>query len=181
MARRIADSPVLETLAVCAIAGGQSKAGLEPPQPIVPAVRREASDVLDFWIGRWDVFADDGRRIGTAVSEKILGGRAVLEHWRGVAGDERKQLYIHKPATGEWTGVSVMDEGGWREKVLVESSPGSVRFQGELSIAGGPVFLDRTTIVPSGADRVRHVVERSRDGGVSWQVSSRAVYVRSRE
>jgi hypothetical protein len=170
---------VLQTLAVCAIAGGQSRTIIEQPtEPVAPSARRDAGGVLDFWIGRWDVFGDDGRRIGTSVIEKILGGRAVLDSWRGVGGDERKYLYIHKPAAGEWTEVTVMKAGGWREKILVDSAPGTVRFQGELAMASGALLLDRTTFIPLEAGRVRRIVERSRDGGVSWQRASSVVCVR---
>jgi hypothetical protein len=170
---------VLQTLAVCAIAGGQSATGRDRTAPAVAlSARREASDALDFWIGRWDVVAADGRRIGTTVIEKILGGRAVLEQWRGIGGDERKRLYIYKPATGQWTEVAVMEPGGWREKILVESAPGTVRFQGELTIRGGKILLDRTTFVPLAPHRVQQIVDRSRDGGLTWQPASTSVYLK---
>ena len=171
MVRRISDWPVLQTLAVCAIAGGNlSAAG--------PGTSRDEPDVLDFWVGHWDVFSDDGRRIGTNVIEKVPGGCAVIEKWLGAEGDERRSLFVFKPASREWTQVWMTGTGEWERKIVIESSPGSVRFQEDSRRSGRRLQLDRTTLTQLPGSRVRQLVERSRDGGATWHRYFEAVYVR---
>ncbi len=171
MVRRISDWPVLQTLAVCAIAGGNSSAA-------EPGTARDEPDVFDFWVGHWDVFSDDGRRIGTNVIEKVPGGCAVIEKWLGAGGDERRSLFVFKPASREWTQVWMTGTGEWERKILIESSPGSVRFQDDSRRSGRRLQLDRTTLTQLADRRVRELVERSRDGGATWHRYFEAVYAR---
>jgi hypothetical protein len=77
--------------------------------------------VLDFWLGEWSVRTRDGAPAGTNLVECVLGGHAVLEHWRSVAGDEGKSLFhLDRPA-GTWKQVRVMhslDEGAtWKDEL----------------------------------------------------------------
>jgi hypothetical protein len=59
-----------------------------------------------------------------------------------------------------------------------EFKDGGVRFQGEISKPDGTSYLDRTTLTPLTGDRVRQVIEISRDGGKTWQVTFDAEYRR---
>jgi hypothetical protein len=53
-----------------------------------------------------------------------------------------------------------------------------VRFQGEIPKPDGTSYLDRTTLSPLSGNRVRQVIEISRDGGKTWQVTFDAEYPR---
>lgn len=139
-----------------------------------------AFETLDFWVGEWEVFVG-AQRVGTNRIEKILGGCAILEHWADARGSEGKSLFYHQPATGEWKQVWVTATpgrpGGVKEKTLVERLPdGGVRFQGEIPVEGGGSYLDRTTLMPAGDGTVRQLIERSTDGGTTWEVGFDAVY-----
>jgi tetratricopeptide (TPR) repeat protein len=135
---------------------------------------------LDFWVGRWDVF-DGATKDGTNVIEKTLNGCALIENWKDVLGHEGKSLFYYNPVTGKRKQVWVTDVGPLKEKVEVEvAEKGAVRFQGELPQKGGGTVLDRTTLTPLPGDRVRQVIERSRDGGRTWEVGYDAVYVRQK-
>ena len=66
-----------------------------------------------------------------------------------------------------------------KEKRRVDAeAPGAVRFQGEIPLAAGGSYLDRTTLTPLDGGRVRQVIEVSRSGGDAWQTVFDAVYVR---
>ena len=176
--RRIADWPVLQTLAVCAIAGGQTTSPDRKAAGAGAEMPCDEPNVLDFWVGQWDVFSDDGRRIGTNVIERVPGGCAVLENWLGTEGDEGRSLFVFRPALREWTQVWMTASGEWKRKILIDSSPGEVRFQDAATRSGVCLQLDRTTLTELGHSRVRRLVERSRDGGATWQRYFEAVYMR---
>ncbi len=135
---------------------------------------------LDFWVGTWAVEVS-GQRVGTNRIEKILGGCAVAEHWTDASVRRGYSLFYYIPALGEWRQVWVTEYatgvGGVKEKRLVARLPdGGLRFQGEIPVAGGDSYLDRTTLTPLDDRRVRQVIEVSRDGGATWRVTFDAMY-----
>ena len=140
---------------------------------------------LDFWVGEWDVLAD-GQPVGGNRIEKILGGCALLEHWTDARGGEGKSLFYFSPALAEWRQVWVTETpgapGGVKEKTLVERlEGGGVRFQGDIPAPGGGSYLDRTTLTPLPDGTVRQLIERSVDGGATWQSGFDAIYRRRPE
>lgn len=160
---------------------------LSQPQTAKPATHPCDADPayhkLDFWVGKWDVFDNhDGSKNGTDVNEKILNGCAIIENWTEAEGSgEGKSLFYYQKATGLWKQVWVTDQGPMKEKRLVEEfKDGGVRFQGEIPQVGGGSHLDRTTLTPLANDRVRQVIEISRDGGKKWDVVFDAEYRRQK-
>jgi len=152
------------------------------PNASPPCTADSAWRELDFWLGEWDVFAG-GRRAGTNRVERILGGCALVEHWTDAAGRQGRSLFYYSPVTAEWKQVWVTAQagspGGLKEKVLVERLPGgALRFQGEIPLAGGGAYLDRTTLTPLPDGRVWQLIEVSRDRGRTWQTTFDAEYVR---
>lgn len=136
---------------------------------------------LDFWVGDWRVFVGD-QQVGTNRVVKVLDGCAVTEEWTDARGSKGQSLFYVAPGSGQWRQVWVTDTalapGGVKEKQLVARFPdGALRFQGEIA-AGGVVVLDRTTLTLLDDGRVRQVIERSDDGGATWQTGFDAVYVR---
>ena len=89
--------------------------------------------------------------MGSDRIEKILDGCAVVENWTAADGKEK-------------TLVAGDDDGG-------------VRFQGEIPVAGGGSYFDRTTLTPLPDGTVHQVIEVSRDGE-TWQAVFDAVYRR---
>jgi hypothetical protein len=125
--------------------------------------------LLDFWVGDWDVVSPQGERQGSNRIEKILGGCAILEHWRDTQGGEGKSLFYYQPAGRIWKQVWVTDTAAVKEKTMLTSYSGrGLRFQGELPKKAGGTYLDRTTLVPLADGRVQQVIEISLDGGRTW-------------
>lgn len=133
--------------------------------------------VLDFWLGTWDVRARDGTWAGANVVERVLDGCAVLEHWRGAAGDEGKSLFYYDGSGPTWKQVWVA-RGCVKEKQLDVALLPEVRFTGTAYVQGLEL-PDRTTltVLPDGG--VGQLIEHSRDGGATWTASFDAVYRRT--
>jgi hypothetical protein len=134
---------------------------------------------MDFWLGQWDVLLANGARAGTNRIHKILKGCAILENWESARGSKGKSLFFFNTVTRRWKQVWVTDSGSVKEKTLIETlEDGGLRFQGEIPQRTGEALLDRTTLTPLGPDRVRQLIEISRDDGKTWQTTFDAAYVR---
>ena len=149
-------------------------------QPPADCSTDPAFHVLDFWLGDWRVTVGN-QEVGHDRVERILGGCAIMEHWRGATGDEGKSLFYYDPRLPGWRQVWVTTRvaapGGLKEKHLVARYPdGGVRFQGERPGPGGTLVFDRTTLTPMDGGRVHQVIETSADGGASWRAGFDAIY-----
>lgn len=148
-----------------------------------PCAQDAAFQRLDFWVGTWTVRdAQSEEVVGTNRIEKVLRDCALLEHWTDVRGRRGLSLFYYDVAAQTWKQVWVTDRatapGGLKEKRLVDTLPdGRVRFQGEVTLPDGRTYLDRTTLTPLPDGRVRQVIERSTDGGTTWQTGFDAYYV----
>lgn len=168
-------------LAVLALLGAGTPLHGSGPSTQEGSCATEAYRRLDFWVGDWEVRSGD-RRVGDNRIEKVLGGCALLEHWRSADGGRGKSLFYYAPAENVWKQVWVTSAptrpGGVKEKVLLDSYDGpGVRFQGRIRLPDGGSYLDRTTLVPRDGGRVRQVVETSSDGGDSWETRFDALYL----
>jgi hypothetical protein len=152
-----------------------------PQQPPPRSCDGPLYRLLDFWVGSWDVFLPDGKKAGTNRIEKALAGCAIFEHWQDTAGGGGKSLFYAAGLQPVWKQVWVTDSGSIKEKQLIEQLPGgALRFQGTLPRAGGDTVLDRTTLTPQDAGRVRQLIEQSDDNGVTWRTTFLGLYTRSR-
>jgi hypothetical protein len=138
--------------------------------------------LLDFWLGSWNVFVGD-TLVGTNRVEKILDGCAIHEDWRQPDGWDGQSLFYVDPRTKQWKQVWVttraLDRGGLKEKVLIGRPGGtSTRFQGQMFLPDGRSLLDRTTLTPLPNGDVRQVIEISGDGGDTWRTTFDARYRR---
>ena len=140
-----------------------------------------AFDLLDFWLGEWEVYSDD-EQVGTNRIEKILSGCAVLEHWRGTGGGEGKSLFFvagDRAWKQVWVTQWATRPGGVKEKTQQQiDDANKVRFQGRITLPDGGSYLDRTTLSKLPSGEVRQVIETSRDEGKTWERGFDAIYRR---
>ncbi len=138
---------------------------------------------LDFWLGSWQVFDEEGVLQGANEIEKVLKGCLVVENWHGTASGEGKSWFYYNTHTKRWKQVWITtraaEPGGMKEKELIETfADGGVRFQGRIHVGTGQTILDRTTLAPLPDGRVRQTIEISRNNGETWEPTFDAYYVR---
>ena len=163
--------------------GAASRANAQSVAPSPSCGADSVYHVLDFWVGNWTVVDSSGSRLGTNRIEKILGECAISETWRDTDGEGRS-LFYYVPSQRRWKQVWVtpqaLQAGGIKEKLLIASGPGTVRFQGEVIGPKGGLILDRTTLTAMSGGRVRQLIEISRDGGTTWRPNFDGIYVPAR-
>lgn len=157
-------------------------AGLAAEGPL-PCTQVPGYQQLDFWVGEWKVFDQEGNKVGDNTIQKVLKGCAITERWRSAAGNEGRSWFYYDYAAKQWKQVWVTEmatmTGGTKEKALVENfEDGGVRFQGTIRMPDGGSYLDRTTLTPQPDGNVRQHIEISADNGESWKTAFDARYVR---
>ena len=135
---------------------------------------------FDFWLGSWDVFAPDGRRVGTNRIEPLYDGAALAEHWEGAGGIRGTSLNALDAGSGRWhqtwvdsSGSLLHLDGGMRGPSMV--------LEGTARADDAPERLDlqRITWTPNPDGSVRQHWEVSSDGGTTWRTAFDGEYRRS--
>ena len=81
---------------------------------------------FDFWVGTWDVFDPDGKKVGENDIRKILNGCVVFENWQSARGQYAgKSFNTYDPVTRQWnqvwvdtTGATIHFSGSYADKVM---------------------------------------------------------------
>ena len=137
---------------------------------------------LDFWLGEWDVFTQNGEKVGENRIEKILSDCAIMEQWVGNDGSQGKSLFYFDTVNKRWTQIwiteNTMRPGGLKQKYLVTDfgDETHVRFQGQYFDGKGRIILDRTTLIKMNDGNIRQIIETSKDKGVNWRIGFDALY-----
>ncbi len=133
---------------------------------------------FDFWIGSWDVTAQD-RVVGHNDIVPFAGGCGLLENWTAGDGSGGKSINAWRPTEKRWTqhwvgaGGTILDlSGGLVDGRMVLSGPAR-------QTPNGPV-LDRITWIPVSPDTVRQIWDLSTDEGTNWRTVFSGTYVRKK-
>ncbi|HJO04965.1 MAG TPA: hypothetical protein QGG47_13440 [Acidobacteriota bacterium] len=115
---------------------------------------------FDFWIGDWEVFNPQGQRVGSNRIDKVLGGCALHESWRGSTGHRGSSYNFYDTTSGKWhqtwidvAGAPLYINGGFAE--------GRMRMVDEAGTS-------RITWTPLESGHVRQHWEQSADDGGTW-------------
>lgn len=139
--------------------------------------------MMNFWVGTWQVYDEEGKLVGNNRIEKILDQCAVMEHWQSAEGNEGKSLFYVDNNTGTWKQIWVTANaklpGGQKEKTLIFSKEKEqLLFQGTYLMNDEKV-LDRTLLTRINANEVKQEIQISRDGGLHWQSTFIGIYKRN--
>lgn len=145
-----------------------------PPAPCASAEHRQ----FDFWLGEWEVFGVDGKRVGTNTIASAYGGCVLHEQYATPRGYSGASFNIYDAGRDTWhqtwvdnTGTLLQLDGG-----LVD---GRMVLAGEAAGAGGSTTRHRITWTPNPDGSVRQFWESTNAAG-EWTVAFDGRYVRSK-
>jgi hypothetical protein len=133
---------------------------------------------FDFWIGEWDVYTADGQLAGTNRVERLLGGCALQEHWKGSRGLAGTSLNAYSPSDQKWHQTWV-DGNGMRLDLTGSLVDGRMVLEGDAAGAGR-MMKNRITWEKLEDGRVRQHWQVSADGGIQWTDAFVGFYVRQK-
>jgi len=143
--------------------------GAPPP----PCGQPEASQ-FDFWLGEWEVLAND-QVVGHNLITRIQGGCTLLEEYEAGGGRfEGKSFNYFDPGDGSWHQVWV-DNNGTRLHLAGGFSDGVMVMSGPRQAQNGPV-IDRISWTDNPDGTVRQLWELSSDDGATWQTLFDGLY-----
>jgi hypothetical protein len=136
---------------------------------------------FDFWAGDWRV-TEKGKLAGHNRIEKILGGCALLESWRGAGELRGHSLNFYDSADGHWhqtwvdsAGGSLDLVGGFERGAMVLSGRRPPRGDSDASTD----TIHRITWSPRSDGTVRQHWESSQDEGKTWSTLFDGIYAQS--
>jgi hypothetical protein len=133
---------------------------------------------FDFWLGDWEVYAND-QRAGTNRIEKTLDGCALTEHWLGASGEEGRSVNAWDAANRQWRQLWVATRGN----VLLLAGgvvDGAMVMEGvQPNAKTGKPQRQRIAWTRGDDGSVRQLWETSDDDGANWQVSFDGRYRRA--
>lgn len=146
---------------------------------VKPCQFSDHSRQLDFWIGKWDVFAPNGQKAGVNIIEPFADGCSLMENWTATGGGNGKSINYYDAATQKWYQHWIGSGGG---AVRYEGSfkDGAMRFEAETTAPNGQKVLNRLTFSKNDDGSVRQFAEISNDGGKTWNVSYDLKYVKAK-
>ena len=140
----------------------------QPPAPVQPApCAAPEYRQFDFWIGDWEVFDPNGKRVGENRIEAILGGCVLKENWTSASANHGESFNIYDARRKIWhqtwvdnSGSLLQIEGGLRGGAMVLSQ--------QVQGADGQTVTHRITWTPDDDGSVRQHWQ-SKSGDADWQ------------
>lgn len=138
---------------------------------------------FDFWLGEWEARGANvppNTPPSSSVITKIHNGCVILETWKS-PGYSGQSFNIFDRFRGQWHQTWVDSTGGLHE-YWGGLKDGNMVFEGLIPPTPGQKGPQptRMTFFNLGPDRVRQFVERSPDGGKTWQVGYDFIYTRKK-
>jgi hypothetical protein len=101
---------------LCAAGLAVASPGLAQQSP-PPACKTADDRALDFWVGDWDAFDDNGAKIATnRVTRDEYGDCVITEHFDG-GGLTGHSVSVYRPGPKQWRQVWVDNQGGYFDLV----------------------------------------------------------------
>jgi hypothetical protein len=158
--------------------GRMDAAETDPPVATANAAPPAEARQFDFWVGEWEVFDPEGRKVGENSIRLAHGGWVLIERWRGAGGLTGSSLSAFHAATPQhWTQYWADSSGGelFMKGRLVS---GSMVLEERSTDAQGRPVVQRTTWTPNPGGTLRQHWQTSHDGGASWQTTFDGTYRR---
>lgn len=144
------------------------------------AGQNSPAKALYFWVGEWDCYAPTGQLTGTNTLELINNGMFIHEQWTNAQGQSGQSFNYYDLEPGMWRQVWV-DPSRTLDMSASPTTPGRLMFEGVNYTLFGERTLRRMLVQKLDGGRVYQEGRTSDDGGQTWTVEFRLVYVKKGE
>jgi len=146
-------------------------------QRIYPCIHNPKYQEFDFWIGEWEVFNQQGQKVGENRIQKVMQGCLILENWKSVRGSAGTSMNYYDPASNTWK-QNWVDENGrviWYNGNVRDNA---MYFEGELIDHEGRIEFAQVVIklLPNG--NIHHLIKHSKDSGKTWYSWFDGIYIK---
>jgi hypothetical protein len=132
---------------------------------------------FDFWVGEWEVYNPQGRRVGSSVIQSVASGCGILENWTDGFGGTGKSINFYDPGEHKWFQYWV-GQNGSPSRYSGVYRDGALRYVGESNVINGQKTIPRLTFFNVDANTVRQFAEKSDDEGKTWTTVYDFKYIR---
>lgn len=142
-----------------------------------PACTGDEHRQFDYWLGDWNVFNAEGKKIGENRITSEQDGCVLHEHWVDMRGGTGESFNIYDRRRGVWhqtwvaaSGNLLLLEGGLQNGTMVLS--------GEQVMPDGKIVHNRISWIAQDDGSVHQVWDQSLDGGETWSTEFLGIYRR---
>lgn len=135
---------------------------------------------FDFWLGHWNVYSKDGKKVGENRISVALNGCVLKEHYTTDKGYEGESLNVFNRQNNKWhqtwvdnAGALLQLDGNWNGKTMT--------LQGEGKSKEGKATLHRIKWVPKKNGDVHQIWDTSSDKGLHWKTAFYGVYQKTNQ
>lgn len=135
---------------------------------------------FDFWIGDWDVYLTSNLSIKTGVNriKQQPGGCVIMENWEGAGPHRGVSMNYYDPSDSTWKQKWAGSGRDIAEFYAGKYEDGAMRFKSDIRNPDGTVSMGKLTFTKLAPEKVRQHMERSGDGGKTWQTVYDFTYIR---
>jgi tetratricopeptide (TPR) repeat protein len=148
---------------------------------VYPCSAEPRAHDFDYWIGEWDVYQTATKNlVGHSVVQNIAGDCALLENWTSTQAHNGKSFNYYDTTVGKWE-QDWLGSGGAGDRARYingEYKDGVMTFTNETTDANGNKTLSKFQFFNVDKNTVRQYLEKSTDGGKTYQQVYNFTYVR---
>jgi tetratricopeptide (TPR) repeat protein len=144
---------------------------------IHPCLYSAEARQFDFWVGEWEVYNPQGRKVGSSIVQSFAAGCGILENWTDGFGGSGKSINFFDPNEHKWFQYW-MGQNGSPSRYSGIYKEGALRYIGEPYTSNGQKITPRLTFFNLDVNTVRQFAEKSDDDGKMWTTVYDFKYVR---
>ena len=129
---------------------------------------------FDFWIGEWDAFGKNGKKVGDSKISLVLDSCIILEEWTSASVSKGiryagKSFNTYNAVTKQWQQTWVDNVGGSTEYLQGRYENNKIIFKtNPFPVAKDTMAVRRLTFFDQGKNTVRQLGEISKDNELTW-------------
>ncbi len=129
---------------------------------------------FDFWVGEWEAFDNNGKKVGDSKISVILDSCIILEEWTSASIQQGlryagKSFNTYNAATKQWQQTWVDNAGGSNEYLQGKFENNQIIYSSTpFNFSKDTIAIRKMTFTNLGPNKLRQHGEISKDNGATW-------------